>query len=76
MRDKECDGFSASAVGPNRDLRNQDDVHGNFSMEPDQAFVMGQDGLMPATEAEETLIEDVEGQVLDTTTAVEQEGRV
>ena len=54
----------------------EDDVHGNFSMEPDQAFVMGQDGLIPATEAEETLIEEVEGQVLlDTTTAVEQEGR-
>ena len=53
----------------------EDDVHGNFSTEPDQAFVMGQDGLIPATEAEETLIEEVEGQVLDTTTAVEQEGR-
>ena len=53
----------------------EDDVHGNFSTEPDQAFVMGQDGLIPATEAEETLIEEVEGQVLDTTTAVEQEGQ-
>ena len=53
----------------------EDDVHGNFSTEPDQAFVMGQDGLIPATEAEETLIEEVEGQVLlNTTTAVEQEG--
>ena len=36
---------------------------------------MGQDGLILATEAEETLIEEVEGQVLNTTTAVEQEGR-
>ena len=52
----------------------EDDIHGNFSTEPDQVFVMGQDGLIPATEAEETLIEEVEGQVLDTTTVVEQEG--
>lgn len=36
---------------------------------------MGQDGVIPATEAEETLIEEVEGQVLDPTTAVEWEGR-
>ena len=53
----------------------EDDIHGNFSMEPDQAFMMGQDGLILATEAEETLIEEVEGQVLDTTTAMEQEGQ-
>ena len=53
----------------------EDDVHGNFSTEPDQAFMMGQDGLIPTTEAEETLLEEVEGQVLDTTTAVEQEGQ-
>ena len=37
--------------------------------------LMGQDELIPATEAEETLIEEVEGQVLDTTMAVEQEGQ-
>ena len=53
----------------------EDDVHGNFSTEPDQAFVMGQDGLIPATEAEETLVEEVGGEVLDTTAAMEQEGR-
>ena len=53
----------------------EDDVHGNFSTEQDQAFVMGQDGLIPATEAEETLVEEVGGEVLDTTAAMEQEGR-
>jgi hypothetical protein len=47
----------------------------NFSTEPDQAFMMGQDAMIPATEAEETLIEEVGGQVLDTTAAKEQEGR-
>ena len=31
--------------------------------------------LIPATEAEETLIEEVEGQVLNTTMAMEQEGQ-
>lgn len=36
---------------------------------------MGQDGVIPATEAEETLIEEVEGQVLDPTTAMEREGQ-
>ena len=36
---------------------------------------MGQDGLIPATEAEETLIEEVGGEVLDITAAMEQEGQ-
>ena len=36
---------------------------------------MGQDGLIPATEAEETLVEEVGGEVLNTTAAMEQEGQ-
>jgi hypothetical protein len=52
----------------------EDHVHGDFSAQPDKAFVVGQDRLIPATEAEETLIEEVDGQVLDTTAAMEQEG--
>jgi len=50
-----------------------DDLHGELPDTVDQHFVRGEDGVVSAAEAEETLIEEVEGVVLDTTGAVAEE---
>lgn len=50
-----------------------DDLHGELPDTDDQHFVCGEDSVVSAAEAEETLIEEVEGVVLDTTGVVAEE---
>ncbi|KAF5372041.1 hypothetical protein D9615_008034 [Tricholomella constricta] len=50
-----------------------DDLHGELPETDDQHFVRGADGVISAAEAEEVLIEEVEGVLLDTTGAVAQD---
>ncbi|KAF5384182.1 hypothetical protein D9615_003148 [Tricholomella constricta] len=49
------------------------DLHGTLPTTNDQHFVRGEDGVVSAAEAEEVLVEEVEGEVLDTTGAVIEE---
>ena len=52
----------------------QDLVHGLLPIDDAEgAFKLGEDGLISAAEAEETLIEEVEGAVVDTTSVREQD---
>lgn len=52
----------------------QDLVHGVLPTDdPEGAFKLGEDGLILAAEAEETLIEEIEGVVIDTTSIREQD---
>ena len=52
----------------------QDLVHGLLPTDDAEgAFKLGQDGLISAAEAEETLVEEIEGVVTDTTSVRDQE---
>jgi len=52
----------------------QDLVHGVLPIDDAEgAFKLGEDGLILAAEAEETLVEEIEGVVVDTTSVREQD---
>lgn len=50
----------------------EDALHGVLPTDSDQVFVSGSDGLLSAAEAEDTLVESVNGIVIDTSSVVQQ----